>query len=177
MKSRCRDEDLCAGGLAHMCPMRLGKQGPRAGKAGKAGRGASQQRSPRRERQPAPAGDSEEGTTSQPVPSPNGSTPPHTCSDNHRLVARARGGDGGRWASNSQASSDLRQEPGPGSSNAESQMQVPRAKERGNCTRQGGTHAACVQAVRMLRQGMSDSHRDRDHRREPTQILSASSVG
>ena len=134
-----------------MCPMRLGKQGPRAGKAGKAGRGASQQRSPQSERQPAPAGDSEEGTTSQPVPSPNGSTPPHTCSDNHRLVARARGGDGGRWASNSQASSDLRQEPGPGSSNAESQMQVPRAKERGNCTRQGGTHAACVQAVRMLR--------------------------
>ena len=35
IKSRCRDEDLCAGGLAHVCPMRLGKQGPRAGKAGR----------------------------------------------------------------------------------------------------------------------------------------------
>lgn len=109
IKSRCRDEDLCADGLAHVCPMRSGKQGPREGKAGKAGRGASQHRSPRRQRQPAPAGDSGGGATSQPVSSPDRSAPPHACTDNHRLVARAGGGNGGCWASNSQASSDLGQ--------------------------------------------------------------------
>ena len=176
MKSRCRDEDLCTGGLAHMCPMRLGKQGPRAGKVGKAGRGASQQRSPRRERQPAPAG---EGTTSQPVPSPDRSTPPHMCTDNHRLVARARGGDGGCWASNSQASSDPRQR-APGSLGLGPPMQSPKCRspeQRGGGIARDGEGHTCVQAVRMLRRGMSDSHRDRDHCREPTQILSASWVG
>lgn len=44
----------------------------------------------------------------------------------------------------------------------------------------GELHETCVQAVStgsVLRQGMSNSHGDRDHCREPTQILSASRVG
>lgn len=134
-----------------MCPMRLGKQGPRAGKAGKAGRGASQQRSPRRECQPAPAGDSEEGTTSQPVPSPDRSAPPHACTDNHRLVAKTGGGDGVLWASNSQTSSDLGQS-APGSLGLGPPMQSPKCRSREQrgrgiardvCT--GSEHRQCAQ--------------------------------
>lgn len=59
INSTSREEDLCAGDLAQVCPVRPpGTWGHRAGKGRKTGKGAFQQRSPRRQRQPDPAGDS-----------------------------------------------------------------------------------------------------------------------